>query len=97
MKEYTWEIKENTVNEETGEDVECLHTVSLRCSMLSGKARITIDGTEFDIGARPFGLRGTNQAFRLGEMAAMLDFPKKGAPDIVIDGVSARTGLPYQA
>jgi len=86
MKRYDWKIKEDTVNEETEEAVEVTHTVSLRCSNLTGKALITIDGTEFNISARPFGLKGTNQVFRLGEMAAIIDFPKKGAPVIVIDG-----------
>ena len=86
MKQYQWEIIENTVNEETEEAMEVVHTVSLRCSMLTGKARITIDGTEFNIGTRPLGLRGTNQMFRLGDVAAILDFPKKGAPAVIIDG-----------
>lgn len=97
MKEYTWEIKENTVNEETEEEMEVLHQVSLRCSMMMGKAIITIDGTEFDISTRPFSLRGTNQVFRLGETPAILDFPKKGEPDIVIDNVFVRSGKPYGA
>ena len=96
-KTYTWEIKENTVNEETGKELEVMHKVSLTCSMLTGKARVTIDGTEFDISVRPLGLRGTNQVFRLGEIAAILDFPKKGEPDIVIDGKYVRSGLPYGA
>ncbi len=82
-KLYQWEIIE-PAEEEGTEDI--LHTVALRCSMLTGKAKITIDGTEFDIGTRPFGLRGTNQMFRLGEMAALLDFPKSGQPRILIDG-----------
>ena len=97
MKHYDWEIKENTVNEETEEEMELLHKVSLRCSMLTGKAIVTIDGTEFDISVRPFALRGTNQMFRLGEIPAILDFPKKGEPDIVIDNVCVRTGKPYGA
>ena len=97
MKHYDWEIKENTVNEETEEEMELLHKVSLRCSMLTGKAIVTIDGTEFDISVRPFSLRGTNQMFRLGEIPAILDFPKKGEPDIVIDNVCVRTGKPYGA
>ena len=97
MKKYTWEFKENTVNEETEEEMELLHKVSLRCSMLTGKAIVTIDGTEFDISVRPFSLRGTNQMFRLGEIPAILDFPKKGEPDIVIDNVCVRTGKPYSA
>ena len=97
MKHYDWEIKENTVNEETEEEMELLHKVSLRCSMLTGKAIVTIDGTEFDISVRPFSLRGTNQMFRLGEIPAILDFPQKGEPDIVIDNVCVRTGKPYGA
>ena len=80
-KKYTWEIVENT--EENG---DLTHTVSLVCSNLSGKAVITIDGDEYDISTKPFALKGTNQMFRLGEMAALIDFPKKGAPAIVIDG-----------
>ena len=82
-KLYTWHINE-TAEEEGGEDI--LHTVSLRCSPLTGKAIVTIDGTEFNISTKPFSLRGTNQMFRLGEMAALLDFPKKGEPRILIDG-----------
>lgn len=97
MKHYTWEIKENTVNEETEEALELLHKVSLRCSMLTGKAIVTIDGTEFDISTRPLSLRGTSQVFRLGELPAILDFPKKGEPDIVIDNVCVRSGKPYGA
>ena len=97
MKRYDWEIKENTINEETEEEMEVIHRVSLRCSMLTGKAIVTIDGTEFDISVRPFSLRGTNQMFRLGEMPALLDFPKKGEPDIVIDNICVRSGKPYNA
>ncbi len=97
MKHYTWEIKENTVNEETEEAIEVLHKVALRCSMLTGKAVVTIDGTDFDISVRPFSLRGTSQVFRLGEIPAILDFPKKGEPDIVIDNVCVRSGKPYGA
>ena len=80
-KKYTWEIVENT--EENG---DLTHIVSLVCSNLSGKAVITIDGDEYDISTKPFALKGTNQMFRLGEMAALIDFPKKGTPAIVIDG-----------
>ncbi len=97
MKHYHWEIKENSINEETEESAEVLHRVSLRCSMLTGKAIVTIDGTEFDISVRPFSLRGTNQVFRLGEIPAILDFPKKGDPDIVIGNVCIRSGKPYGA
>lgn len=96
-KTYEWNIKENTINEETEEETEVVHAVSLRCSLWRGKAIVTIDGTEFDISTRPFGLRGTNQVFRLGEMAAILDFPKQGEPDIVIDDRYVRSGLPYRA
>ena len=97
MKRYDWKIKEDTVNEETEEAVEVIHTVSLRCSNLTGKALITIDGTEFNISARPFGLKGTNQVFRLGEMAAIIDFPKKGEPAVILDGVRLSAGGVYQA
>lgn len=90
-KQYEWEI--NEPGEDGAEDV--LHKVSLRCSMLLGKAVVTIDGTAFDISTKPFALRGTSQMFRLGEMAALLAFPKKGEPDVVIDGVCVRTGKPY--
>ncbi len=96
-KLYNWEIKENTVNEETEEEMEVTHAVSLRTSLLLGKAVITIDGTEFDISAKPLCLRGTQQVFRLGDVAAILNFPKKGDPDIVIDGICVRSGKPYEA
>ena len=85
-KIYTWETTETTICEETEEEMTVTHTVSLRVSFLTGKAKITIDGTEFDISTRPMGLRGTSQMFRLGEQAALLDFPKKGAPNILVDG-----------
>ena len=81
-KLYTWDVTEPAYDDIP----EVEHKVTLLCSFLSGKAIVTIDGTEFDISVRPFGLRGTSQMFRLGEMAAMLDLPKKGAPAIIIDG-----------
>ncbi len=80
-KKYIWEIKE-----ETEESKEVTHNISLVCSNLSGKAIITIDGDEYDISVKPFSLKGTNQMFRLGDMAAIIDFPKKGKPNIIIDG-----------
>lgn len=82
-KIYKWSINE-PAEEEGGEDI--LHTVKLRCSTITGKALITIDGTEFDISTKPFSLRESSQMFRLGEMAALIDFPKKGEPRIIIDG-----------
>ena len=96
-KNYSWEIEEHVTNIETEKEETVIHKVSLLCSNLSGKAIITIDGTEFDISVKPFGLKGTNQVFRLGEMAAMIDFPKKGEPDIVLDGKYVRSGKPYGA
>ncbi len=81
-KKITW-----SVNLEDGE-----HKVSLVYSMLMGKAIVTIDGDEFDISMGFGKLRGTNQVFKLGEVAAILDFPKKGAPDIYIDGVGVNSG-----
>ena len=84
-KKYVWDITE------TLEDQSVLtHTVSLICSNLSGKAIITIDGDEYNISTKPLSLRGTNQMFRLGEMAALIDFPKKGTPAIIIDGESIK-------
>ena len=91
-KEYTWNIKENTVNEESGEKIEVEHTVSLRYSKLTGKATVEIDGTSFPLTHT----KGTTQTFRLGDMAAMLDFPKWGDPDVVVDGTYVRSGKPYQ-
>lgn len=98
-KKYTWEIKEPEWDEEKDEPTgnEITHKVSLVCSMITGKAVITIDGDEFDISGKPFSLRGTNQMFRLGSMAAIIDFPKMGEPDIVIDGKYVRSGEPYGA
>ena len=61
-KNYKWEFNETNENNE-----EILHSVSLVCSMLTGKAIITIDGDEYDISVKPFSLRGTNQVFRLGD------------------------------
>ena len=88
-KKYFWEINELT--EESG---NITHKISLLCSNFTGKAIITIDGDEYDISVKPFSLKGTNQMFRLGEMAALIDFPKKGDPTVIIDGeaVSAKKG-----
>lgn len=80
-KKYNWEIKE-----ETEDNGEVMHNVSLVCSNITGKAIITIDGDEYDISVGAFSLKGTNQMFRLGEMAAVIEFPKSGAPRIIIDG-----------
>ena len=84
-KKLSWEV--------TLEEVE--HKVSLTYSMLFGKAVITIDGDEFDISTGFGKLRGTNQLFKLGEDAAIIDFPKKGAPEIYIDGVGVKSGKKY--
>ena len=95
-KKYNWQIEETIIL--TKEEIEAMdepcedgkkvvnHSVSLVCSNLSGKAVITIDSDEYDISVRPFSLAGTNQMFRLGELAAVIDFPKKGTPAIIIDG-----------
>ena len=85
-KAYIWETEETVLCEETEQEQTLTHTVSLRFSNLTGKAKITIDGYKFDISTRPLGLRGTSQMFRLGEQAALLDFPKKGSPRILVDG-----------
>ena len=77
-KQYRWSIQEDEINEESGEPTgkQIEHTVELTCSYLTGKAVITIDGDRFDISTRPFALRGTNQMFRLGDLAAQVEFPK---------------------
>ena len=94
-KKYSWEIDEKVINTETEVEETVTHKVSLLCSNLTGKAIITIDGDEFNISVRPFGLKGTSQMFRLGDMAANMVFPKSGEPDIVIDGKYVRTGKDY--
>ncbi len=68
------------------------HNVSLVYSYLSGKAIITIDTDKFDISTGFCKLRGSSQVFKLGEDAALLDFPKKGIPEIYIDGVGVNSG-----
>lgn len=62
------------------------HEVALDYSMLLGKAIIKIDTDSFDISTGVFRLRGTSQIFRLGESQAIINFPKKGRPNIVFDG-----------
>lgn len=81
-KLYKWEYTEK--GEDGAQDI--LHTVTLKCSKITGKAIITIDGTEFNISVRPFGLGGTSQMFRLGDTAAMLEFSKSGVPSVTVDG-----------
>ena len=86
-KKYYWEIEEAITDEETGEatgEVK-LHKIELVCSNLTGKAIVKINGTEFNISEKPFKLAGSEQVFRLGDMAALLSFPKKGTPTITID------------
>lgn len=86
-KTYVWEFKEEIRNENDGEGAEeILHTVKLTCSMLLGKAVITIDGDEYDISTKPFALRGTEQMFRLGELPAVVEFPRNGEPVVKVNG-----------
>ena len=86
-KKYCWEIKEEITDLESGEPTGELktHSVELTCSNLTGKAIIKINGVEFNISEKPFSLRGSEQIFKLGDMAALLSFPKKGEPTISID------------
>ena len=70
------------------------HKVSLVYSYFTGKAVVTIDGDEFDISAGFLKLKGTNQVFKLGDDAAILDFPKKGKPEVYINGVGVNSGKP---
>ena len=71
------------------------HKVTLEYMMLLGRAIVEIDGDRFDISTAPFKLRGTSQVFRLGESQAILDFPKKGKPDVMYDGVYLNSGKSY--
>ena len=71
------------------------HKVALDYCMLTGKAIVEIDGDKFDISTGFFKLRGTSQVFRLGESQAILDFPKKGKPDVIFDGVYLNSGKQY--
>lgn len=80
-KKYVWKIAD------TAEDgTEATHSVELECSYFTGKAIVVIDGDSYNISVKPFSLRGTNQIFRLGELPAMLDFPRKGEPTVTVDG-----------
>ena len=85
-KKINWEYSEPELDLETGEETgnTLTHTISLCYSYVSGKAIVTIDGTEFDISVRPFSLKGTEQVFRLGDSAALLRF-EKDAPTITVD------------
>ena len=86
-KKYYWEIPENETDPETGEATGNIitHKVQLVCSNLTGKALITIDGTEFNISEKPFSLKKMEQMFRLGDMPAIIRFDKKGIPNITAD------------
>ena len=86
-KKYCWEIKEEITDLESGEPTGELktHSVELTCSNITGKAIIKINGVEFNISEKPFSLKGSEQIFKLGDMAALLSFPKKGEPTISID------------
>ena len=83
-KKYYWEIPENEVDFETGEETGNVitHKIEVTCSNLTGKIFISIDGTEFDISEKPFSLKNVEQMFRLGEMPAIIRFDKKGIPNI---------------
>ena len=71
------------------------HRVSLEYSMIFGKAIVEINGDKFDISTGLFKLRGSSQVFRLGETQAILDFKKKGKPDVIVDGVSQKSKKAY--
>lgn len=85
-KKINWEYSEPELDLESGEETgnTLTHTISLTYSYMSGKAIVTIDGTEFDISVRPFSLKGTDQVFRLGESAALLRFGKP-TPTVTVD------------
>lgn len=85
-KKLFWEYSEPETDIETGELTgnTLTHTISLSYSYLSGKAVVTIDGSEFNISERPFALKGTEQMFRLGDSAALLRF-ESGEPTVTVD------------
>ena len=85
-KKINWEYSEPELDFETGEETGNIltHTISLCYSYVSGKAIVTIDGTEFDISVCPFALKGSEQVFRLGESAALLRFGKP-TPTVTVD------------
>ena len=87
-KKYYWEIEEEETDTESGELTGNIrtHKVELICSNLTGKAIVTINGMEFNISEKPFSLAGTEQMFKLGDMAAVLSFKKKGAPTVTVEG-----------
>ncbi len=74
-----------------------VHTVSLEYSMFTGKAIVEINGDRFDISTGLLKLRGTSQVFRLGESQAILDFPKKGKPDVIVNGICQHSGKEYNS
>ncbi len=88
-KRYYWEIPENETDIETGLETGKIitHKIHLKCSNLTGKILITIDGTKFDISEKPFSLKRVEQMFRLGELAALISFKGKGGPTITVDNV----------
>ena len=87
-KKYYWEVEEAQTDIETGEPTGEMitHKIELKCSKITGKAVVAINGVKFDISEKPFSLAGTEQMFRLGDMPALLSFKKKGAPTITVDG-----------
>ncbi len=85
-KTYTWEASETLEN-----GTIHTHTIVLKCSMLTGKAKISIDGDDYDISTKPFKLRGESQVFRLGEQPAILEFPKKGQPTLTFNDETVLT------
>lgn len=87
-KKYYWEIEEEETDAESGELTGNIrtHKVELVCSNFTGRAIVTINGMEFNISEKPFSLAGTAQMFKLGDMAAVLSFKKKGAPTVTVEG-----------
>jgi hypothetical protein len=78
LSKREWKID---IDEET-------HIVKLSYNMFFGKAIVEIDGDKFDISTGILKLRGTSQVFKLGESQAILDFPKTGKPNIILDSVA---------
>ena len=85
-KKLYWEYSEPETDIETGEATgnTVVHTVSLSYSYLSGKAVVSIDGTDFNISERPLALKGTEQLCRIGDSPALLRFEGK-MPTITVE------------
>ena len=59
---------------------------TLRLAMLSPRVVHRIVTNDIPSTLTAMRLRGSNQMFKLGDDMAVLDFPKKGAPQVILQG-----------